>query len=401
MLSQGQPAASGDFSLTAEYSTPYNAVIRGDVVLGVPRYFVERWLPVLGPAPAALVTALRQLDYRSAGDGVTIAGAALAREAAMSRRHLYTCLEAAWMPAFVRTTSGQRTQARNGTLQQQANHYHVRMDDPLTPADADRLLVVLVSVADSPLDAARRALTLEPRTLWAANPAQPAERFAEPRAITARDVLQRAFPTWAAADEAEQQTFNELADALHRHVTLVRDDGRASKIIVPQYFRQRWWPRLGHDLAWSYLWLRGLVYDNPAEGIQRDTCWFPALEALLTIIGRPREWWRRNVENARDSGEGWSLADFFRQTDAQKGRDPAHPQWVARQFTVALQIPIAPEDRARYALLLRTWPPDGISPASGAGSATTKHTGRRGVRHSRAHRRTGGPPHSCTGVCHI
>ena len=79
-------------------------------------------------------------------------------------------------------------------------------------------------------------------------------------------------------------------------MTLVRSDGRTSKIIVPQYFRRRWWKRLGHDLAWSYLWLRSRVYLD--DGTRRDTCWIPCLNSVLDIIGRNREWWRRNVETA-------------------------------------------------------------------------------------------------------
>ncbi|NLF76194.1 MAG: hypothetical protein GX573_10885, partial [Chloroflexi bacterium] len=45
-----QAQASERLTLTPEYSTPYNAIIRDDVVMGVSRYFIERWLPVLGPS---------------------------------------------------------------------------------------------------------------------------------------------------------------------------------------------------------------------------------------------------------------------------------------------------------------------------------------------------------------
>src|SRR5690606_4869385 len=96
-----QAQASERLTLTPEYSTPYNAIIRDDVVMGVSRYFIERWLPVLGPSAAALVNTLRQLDYRCQDDTIEISGAALAREAAMSRRHLYTCLDHPWIGAFV------------------------------------------------------------------------------------------------------------------------------------------------------------------------------------------------------------------------------------------------------------------------------------------------------------
>ena len=167
---------------------------------------------------------------------------------------------------------------------------------------------------------------------------------------------------------------------------------------MPQYFRRRWWKRLGHDLAWVYLWLRGITYDRPDEGIQRDTCWVPALDTLLGLIGRPREWWRRNVEQAKPHKDGWSVNDFFEQIEQRKGRDPANPQWVARRFRVALEIPIAPEDRAAYEALLREWPADGI-PAKlpGAnGSATPAHTGSAEVRHIGAHWSPNGAPHPRT-----
>jgi hypothetical protein len=404
-------AAQATFSLKTEYSTPYGALIREDVVMGVSRYFIERWLPVLGTGPATVVNTLRQLDYHCRDGVVTISGETLAREAAMSRRYLYTCLDTPWMQAFIRLESGQRVRDNEGKIVQQTNRYHVRMDDPLTPADADHLLTILTDLADSPLEAVRLALASDARDLWASAPAQSAERFTKLRPITARDVLMRAFPTWKPANDEQKQEFAQMAETLHRHITLTREDGRVSKIIVPQYFRKRWWKHLGHDLAWSYLWLRGNVYDNPEEGIRRSTCWIPSLNTLLGVIGRPREWWRRNVENAKPQPNDWALSDFFHQIGSQKGHDSARPQWVARQYSVALDIPVAPEDRARYSGLIKTWnenPPfladespiisdiSDTQTLANTESATLTHTGEEAVCHTHAHRQTQGLPHSCT-----
>jgi hypothetical protein len=400
-------AVQAIFALKTEYSTPYGALLHEDVVMGVSRYFLERWVPLLGTGPATVVNTLRQLDFRCHNDVITISGEALAHEAAMSRRYLYTCFDTPWLAAFVRQESGQHQRDAAGKIIQQTNRYAVRMDDPLNPADAEHLLTVLNNLADTPIDAARRALAIEPRDLWAPTPTQTAERFTEPLALTARDVLARAFPTWKPTDDEQKQAFAQAAEALQRHMTLTRDDGRTSKIIVPQYFRKRWWKRLGHDLAWAYLWLRGCVYDNPDEGVRRDTCWVPSLNTLLAIIGRPREWWRRNVENAKPQPDEWQITDFFEQIDAQKGRDPAQPQWVARQFAVALTIPVAPEDRARYTDLLRAWaesvpisaaqpddsPPSPSDMLEKPGSATPEHTGETDVCHAETHRVEAGPPH--------
>jgi hypothetical protein len=383
-------------TLTTEYSSPYNALIRDEIVMGVSRYFLERWVPVLGTAPAAVVNTLRQLDYRCHGEAVVISGENLAVEASMSRRHLYTCLDTPWIKAFVHTESGQRVRTESGKLNQEINRYYIRMDDPLTPADADHVLSVLINLSDNPLDAARRALALNPHQLWNTAPKHPPERFTDPRAITAYDVLRRAFPTWQATSDDQRHEFAQLAEKLHRHITLVRDDGKTAKIIVPQYFRRQWWKKLGHDLAWVYLWLRSCVYDNPDEGIRRDECWIPSLNRLLEVINRPREWWRRNVENGEAASDDWTLALFFKQLDTLKGRDPQHPQWVARKFFVALDLPIAPEDRSRYENILKNWQGEGIpSPLSpnSTGSATSKHTGQEGVCHNQTHQIAEALPH--------
>ena len=148
-------AVQAIFALKTEYSTPYGALLREDVVMGVSRYFLERWVPLLGTGPATVVNTLRQLDFRCHHDVITISGEALAREAAMSRRYLYTCFDTPWLAAFVRQESGQHQRNAAGKIIQQSNRYVVRMDDPLNPADAEHLLTVLNNLADTPIDAAR------------------------------------------------------------------------------------------------------------------------------------------------------------------------------------------------------------------------------------------------------
>jgi hypothetical protein len=341
--------------LSEEYSSPRSAIIRAHIVMGVTRYFLERWVPLLGPATATVINTLRQLNYHTPDEPITISGGALAREAAMSRRHLYTCLETPWLQAFLRIIPGQRVRAETGKVVQETNRYQIRMDDPLNPADAEHLLAYLKTLGDNPLEAVRKATERSGRELWASDARQTSTDFPSSAPIHALNVLRRAFPNWQPADKLERLAFAQAAETLHDHVTLVRGDGRTSKIIVPQYFRQRWWKHLGHDLAWSYLWFRGIVYHNMDEGVARHVCWISSLDDILSIIDRPYEWWRRNVEHAKRKN-GSTIADFFWQIDTDKGRDPAHPQRVARQFEVRLDLPISPDDRSRYSALLIDWP---------------------------------------------
>ncbi len=368
--------------LAAKYRTPRNAIIRPEIVMGVPRYFLERWVPVLGPSQATLVNTLRQLAYRKPQEPVTISGELLAEEATMSRRHLYKCLQSPWFNVFVQVHSGAKIK-KEGRTTRHPNQYTVRPADPLTPADAENLLTRLPQFSDDPIEAMNMALDLPARQLWASSPRTPTPtRFAHPQPIFAVGVVRRAFPNWRASDEYEERLFDVLAGALHRHLTLVSEEGRISKVIVPQYFRRQWWPLLGHDLAWIYLWLRSHTYDNPTTGVMRYRCWVPSLNTLLEVIGRPREWWRRNVDHARHQGEGWLLSEFFRQIGTQKGRDPAYPQRVARHLTVQLEIPVAPMHRTAYSQLLLFWPerdeeeqqdqpPKTLAPPSTAATAPT------------------------------
>ncbi len=342
--------------LAVKYDDPHQAIIRPEVVMGVSRYFVERWVPVLGTSQATLVNTLRQLTYHNPKEPVTLSGEQLAQEAAMSRRHLYKCLKSPWVSIFVQVESGKKIK-REGRTTRPPNRYTVRTEDPLTPADAQHLFDMLHKLADNPLEAMRQAWELPPRRLWANSPLTPPQtRFANPKPLFVSEVARRAFPQWKASDEEEHAFFEVLADLLHKHITLVRDDGRVSKVIVPQYFLQRWWSLLGHDLAWIYLWFRSRTYENPTTGAHRRTCWVPSLNTLLEVIGRPREWWRRNVERATRRAEGWMISEFFSQTEAKKGRNPQYPQQVARRFTVQFEIPVTPDNRAYYTDLLLCWP---------------------------------------------
>lgn len=337
------------------YDSPYEAIIKPHVVMGVSRYFLERWVPVLGPGPATVVNTLRQLTYHTPNAPITIAGETLAREAAMSRRYLYTCLESPWIRAFVHREPGQRLRSGVGRVLQQTNRYRVQSADPLNPADAEALLLTLPTLAATPLEAVRAALNIEPRKLWAPSATAQSSLFPVASCITAQTVLQRAFPAWSPADADQRKAYLAAGMALHSHVTLLDDRGRPKKVIVPQYFRQHWWSHLGHDLAWAYLWLRGEVYENPTKEVSRTVCWIASLEVLLNLLNRPYEWWRRNVEKA-PVRNGWHLNDFFVQRAMKKGFDSAAPQLVARQFVVALDLPIAPQDRERYSNLVIEWP---------------------------------------------
>lgn len=396
MADTSQFAHDNVLRLREEHETPYNAIIRENIVMGVPRYFLERWVPILGPATATVVNTLRQLNYYTPEHPVTISGSSLAREACMSRRHVYTCLETPWIDAFVRVIPGKHTRTPEGTVSQEKNSYYIRKDDPLAPSDAEYLLQYLRDQADTPIEAATLALKQSGRDLWATD-ATTAHYFQTPQPISARMVLEHAFPNWRAQTRDEEEKFTRLAEDLHHLVTLGRPDGRTSKIIVPQYFRTRWWKELGHDLAWIYLWLRGAIYENPAEGITRHTCWIPSLDVLLRLINRPREWWRRNVDQQPTFDGGGTPADFFKQIDAQKGRNPTSPQLVARQFLVRVDIPIATDDRQLYSTLLSSWiesalntPPDRIQ------ASTQPHDVAGKDRHIQSHPATRSLSHSNT-----
>jgi hypothetical protein len=377
--------------LSPEYRSHYNALVRPHLRFTVSRYFAERWVATLGlyrfgaargPLGSAgktagragwLVTECRQVVFwgdHSANRGEHAFSRSLdyiARECGLSREMTIAVLAEPWLRWFVKCRSGRPVYGpERGRAVQPMNSYSVRMDDPLVPADAERLAEVLATAPVQGSDCLERALQRltfaleQPRaSLLAADPRRPLEHpdwFAGERPPEVLDLLELAEPGLAAARlqvDPQDERWVELAstcETLADYVVAPRD-------VVGEYyyFRRHWVKRLGRGQAWAVLLLRDRCFDRPGQGL-RDRCWLPDYDWLAQRIG----------VDAKSIGD-WlnaGLGGFVRVLEQRKGWDRDDPQRVGYSLWLALRDPLTPEDQGEYerrlsAELASRWPTPG------------------------------------------
>lgn len=131
------------------YANIYNELVKPDKVFVGTQYFRRRWVPLLGPALAWIIVALRQHCYwrKSTGekrDWCLITQEELAAEVGVSPATLKRLLKHPHAGKFiVKIKHRYRYDARLGKRIRQKSMYQIRMDDPLVPEDETRLKTLL------------------------------------------------------------------------------------------------------------------------------------------------------------------------------------------------------------------------------------------------------------------
>lgn len=128
--------------IQAMYPTAEDAVRKPERFAATSHYFVDRWLPDLGPTAAAIILYLRRCGYynprtgelrneisrsqQEIGDGIGVSERTVRREFAENPR----------LPFFIQVLPSFEQNAR-GHLHKVRSIYRVMMTDPVHPADAD------------------------------------------------------------------------------------------------------------------------------------------------------------------------------------------------------------------------------------------------------------------------
>ncbi len=129
-------------AIRATYPTAEDAVRKPERFAATSHYFVDRWLPELGPTAAAIVLYLRRCGYynprtgelrneisrsqQEIGDGVGVSERTVRREFAENPR----------LPFFIQVLPSFE-QNEKGRLHKVRSIYRVMMTDPIHPADAE------------------------------------------------------------------------------------------------------------------------------------------------------------------------------------------------------------------------------------------------------------------------
>jgi len=340
--------------LQGVYNTLYSATTRPDFRFVVSRYFIDEWVPLLGPSLAWLIVGLRQQCFwNRRRDWCIVDKATLARETALDERTIERCFKKPFSDWFIVDVS-HRYQYRSqiGKKVRDKNRYQLLLDEPLSPRHQIGLAALLHELAPAntePLLAALAALDallalphLSDKITYTGPLLQPIQR---------RTVLEVVADTLAInlADLAGDERvilLDQRCSELHNLIV------QPNKIYVGwQYFRLEWVRLLGHALAWVIIYLRRHCFWDEASGELRDTLTVYKKNLAAAINQTPR-----NLANLMDNP--YAPLFFTTSNPADPAQEPATPRKEPRNRPTLYQVrmvdePLTPGDQQQVATTLR------------------------------------------------
>ena len=229
--------------LQGVYNNLYNTVTRPDYKFVVTRYFIDEWLPLLGPSIAWLVVGLRQRCFHNQRqDWCVVNKAVLAQETALSERTIERSLQKPLSHWFVlEVVHRYRYRSELGKTVRDKNRYQLLLDEPLSPRHQLGLSQLLKEMApdgtdnlEMALQAVQAVLTLPHLTDKISN-SGPMPKQIERRTIL--ELVEQAFNLNLAshARDHRMMRLDQYCAQLYNQIV------QPNKIYVGwQYFRQQW-----------------------------------------------------------------------------------------------------------------------------------------------------------------
>lgn len=339
--------------LQGVYNTLYSTRTRPDFKFTVTRYFIDEWVPLLGPSLAWLIVGLRQQCYwNRRRDWCVVDKATLSEETALDERTIERCLKKPFSHWFVVDVSHRyRYLHQLGKKVRDKNRYQLVLDEPLSPRHQLGLIELLRRLRPEGVDPLAAALAAIqtilglPDLLTKIAYAGPLPRLLPRR--TMLELVQEAL-NFDLTDFA----YDERAIELDRRCTeLYNYIIQPNKIYVGwQYFRLEWVRLLGHALAWVVIYLRRHCFWDEKSGELRDT-FTSYKKELAAAIGQTT----RNLANLMENPYA---VLFFTTTYPEEPDDPSgRPRTTRNQPTLyrvrMIDEPLTPADQEEVAAELR------------------------------------------------
>lgn len=286
--------------LQGVYNSLYYAITHPDQKFVISRYFLDEWLPLLGPTQAWLIIALRQRCFwNQRQDWCVVDKATLAAETAIRERTIERHLKKMFVRWFVLAVNHRYQYRRDlGKKVRDKNRYHLLLNEPLSPRHQVGLLTSIrelktqideaegtnetTSTIDHALAITQHLIEL-PHLIDKISGIQPDLKQTTPQTI------------WQLLETGLELTFSDYAgdkrlNALdHRCTQLYNRIVQPNKVHVGwQYFRLQWVPLLGHALAWIIIVMRRHCYWDQTSGELRDEYTFFKKELAQAIGQTPR-----------------------------------------------------------------------------------------------------------------
>lgn len=353
--------------LAGVHLQPYNKLVRPGRIWKVSKYFLRRWTPYLPASHVWLVIGARQESYfngnrpwftaydqnlaNAAGVHVRSFRRSAKKEIVEGRGPLSYFIAKEGDPAYV---TGQPVP------KQEETRYQVRLDDPLTPADAESLAYWLRRHAPQKVtpgsvrDLLIAAREEQGRSFYAN---ESVSRTSQLQLLTVADVVAHVFP-----DVADSNSWREAADRLHTHIAEPH-----LCHLETQYLRRKWLPDLGPGPLLLFVYLRSLCYHNPQTGETRDQVQLLSgdLEALFQKSSVTLRSWFTQLDEML--GTSHPHGPFIEALESAKRAD----QKVATVYRLNLLTPLHPDDFEPYRRLVSGGQPESADGVTQEMSATS------------------------------
>ncbi len=323
------------------YTQPTNEIVRPERVWKITKYFLRRWSPYLTANEVWLVIGARQLSYFNerrpwfrAYDRTLAEAAGLHVKVFRRTIKKAICEGQGAISAFLQKSADPHYTRHDGVTKQTQTRYTIRLDDPLTPGDAEALAFWLRRNCPQRVTAETVRLLLEeaaalpPRALQTPDVSPAPLDGAGLPAVS--DVVAHVFPSLHG-----QSAWREAAEVLHTHI--VRPE---LAHFETQYFRRAWLPLLGAGPALLLTMLRSFCYHNEEHGEIRDELSLESgqLEAALQVSSRTLRRWFAKLDEF--SGDGAAARPFVETMQAVKQPN----QKVLTTYRVELRTLLTPAD---------------------------------------------------------
>ena len=349
------PDKNQELILHGVYNTLYNATTRPEFKFVVTRYFIDEWVPLLGPSLAWLVVGLRQQCFwNHRRDWCIVDKATLSQDTALNQRTIERCLKRPLSRWFVlEVTHRYRYRSHLGKKVRDKNRYQLLLDEPLSPRHQLGLARLLETHLPSSMDSLDAALAVLDILLDTPHLTDKISYTGEiPKNLQRRTILE--LVEAAAAVSLRRHAHDERVVTIdQRCARLYNQIVQPNKIYVGwQYFRQEWVPLLGHALAWLVIYLRRHCFWDETSGELRDTIHCFKKE-LAAAIGQTT----RNLANLMDNPH---ISLFFstQSPDDEAGSSrPAHKNSRNSPTTYRARLvdePLTPADQHHLAEALRS-----------------------------------------------
>lgn len=293
-------ATNETLQMVGFYTQPYNEITKPGRVWRVPKYFLRRWGPYLTPSRFWAVVAARQFAYwNDDANWCEVYDKRFSDEAGLSTIHyrrIKAEMEEATNPLslFIQKENTQY-EFIDGQTKPKPTKYYIRLDDPLTPADAHHLATWFqthdISRRANDVAAFLKEARQYPRKTLLATTLTPylTAMPAQFRYLSIQDVVGQVFgPNVARNNEVQKE-----AEALHNYLTGTDYFGK-------EYFRVKWLNVLKPGPAFLVTYLRSLCFHNEKTGEIRNRVTFtrPELADSLGVDPRTISRWLKSIQKA-------------------------------------------------------------------------------------------------------